>query len=351
MKEFNDHYPLILSLPAGEFILNLTKRVGYVNAKKFNVFSNTLKTKVEQYFISVVFPLEYKIAFTAMKAINKKLESNTDYQSFKGNFTPHCQNNSKAIHSCGNNLYLFSYNKTIEGYYAKESYIVCPTCNEIYKDNFVKLNCNECDVDFYSKINNDKANINPVMIENKYQLATWESYHCNVVVNDCMRCFQCQNPFYIDTSFNGLDGSSYLLLTCLKCNTSIKDNKAFWKYIKCKQEFISKAKLFNSLEYKNIKLCVLEAIVNKEKAKPSKVPCCKIDINQTKFYHNSKCKGELVFGTLNKKKIVICCKCETINEYQNYQWICPKCNEKIKLSIPTKLEIESDNQEKKHEIK
>ena len=82
-----------------------------------------------------------------------------------------------------------------------------------------------------------------------------------------------------------------------------------------------------------MKICIKEAILNKKRAKPDYLGCgCEInnDIQKIKFYHKSSCNGDLYLGELNKKKIVVCSKCESMGLYEGYVWTCPLCCKRFK---------------------
>ena len=102
----------------------------------------------------------------------------------------------------------------------------------------------------------------------------------------------------------------------------------------CKKLFTCDAKAYNPLEFKTIKICIKEAIVNKIRAKPEYLECnCELDYSEINFFHKANCKGNLFFGELNNKKTVICDKCDSIGFYDGYIWTCPLCLKKTKNII------------------
>ena len=104
-----------------------------------------------------------------------------------------------------------------------------------------------------------------------------------------------------------------------------------YKCLICKNNFSSEAKIFNSLEYKALKICIKDAIISKIKAKPKFFGCgCNNDIKKIKFIHRKYCRGELFLGELHGKKVVVCNKCDSIGNYENYIWTCPLCYKKFK---------------------
>ena len=48
-------------------------------------------------------------------------------------------------------------------------------------------------------------------------------------------------------------------------------------------------------------------------------------------------------GELNKKKIVVCSKCESMGSYEGYVWTCPICSKRFK----TDINYLNDNMEEK----
>jgi hypothetical protein len=190
--------------------------------------------------------------------------------------------------------------------------LFCEKCEMIYKSNFIKFKCNSTGDDFYSKV---------IDIENKdpncLPLATWKKYHCNAVMNDKMKCEKCNSELYFISNNK---------VFCKTCNKEFNPLEIKHKCLICKNIFSSEAKIFNSLEYKALKICIKEAIISKIKAKPKSLGCgCNSEIKKLKFIHRKFCRGELFLGELNGKKVVICSKCDSIGNYDNYVWTCPLC--------------------------
>ena len=117
-----------------------------------------------------------------------------------------------------------------------------------------------------------------------------------------------------------------------------------WICLICKKKFSSDAKIYNPLEYKTLKICVKEALVDRIKAIPKYLDCsCQIDFLKTNFFHRASCHGQLYFGELNGKKTVICSKCDSIGFYDGYVWTCPICLKKTKNIL---RENKFENEEK-----
>ena len=60
------------------------------------------------------------------------------------------------------------------------------------------------------------------------------------------------------------------------------------------------------------------------------------NINETPFLHKKECKGLLYLCNVenyflkNKKWVIVCEKCQAINNCKNFIWTCPKCNKRIR---------------------
>ena len=188
----------------------------------------------------------------------------------------------------------------------------------------IKFRCAETAIYFYSKI----TSTNSENDENDLPFATWAKYHCNVVINDLMKCQKCSN----NLNFKKKNKKNFIL--CKKCNEMWDPKDVKWECLICKKKFSSDAKAYNPLEFKALKICVREALTDKIKAVPKYLDCkCKIDFSTITFLHRKSCRGELFIGELNGKKTVICNKCDSIGFYDGYVWTCPICFKKTKNII------------------
>ena len=343
-NEYNEIFQNILLQPPGEFIQNLIKRVDLTTRKKINEFSNTTKVNVENFFNQQIYSREYKYASMALKSIEKKLINTPDLKPFDGKIIEHCnldKKDDKYIHFCGNNFYVYKYksiiqynlrnnnsNKEDEEKNDIEIMLVCPYCEMVYKSDLIKFHCNETGQDFYSKI---------IKKENsELPFATWKKYHCRALINDTLKCEKCNESFYFDKELN--------ILSCNKCNKVYNPMDLEWECLICKKKFKSEAKEYNNLEFKNIKICVKDTILNRVRAKPEYLNCdCEnVDLKTLKFFHKESCKGDIFLGEMNGKKIVVCNKCESLGNYDNYVWTCPICLKKFKIK-------KKNSSDKKHQ--
>jgi len=345
IEEYNDTYPKILLLNPLEFFQNILKGLELSLKEKINGFSQESKTKIEEYIIEKIYPSDYKFASFVRKNIKNRNESEISSHYFKGEILNHCENdksNDYYIHSCGEKFQYFRFktsnnlcnsmiyknnghernciNLSIDKKNCGTNHdicLFCEKCEMIYKSNFIKFKCNSTGDDFYSKV---------IDIENKdpncLPLATWKKYHCNAVMNDKMKCEKCNNELYFISNNK---------VFCKTCNKEFNPLEIKHKCLICKNIFSSEAKIFNSLEYKSLKICIKEAIISKIKAKPKSLGCgCNSEIKKLKFIHRKFCRGELFLGELNGKKVVICSKCDSIGNYDNYVWTCPLCYKKFR---------------------
>ena len=344
LEEYNELYQKILILTPEAFIQSLAKRVEITLKEKINGFSQNTKSVVENIIVEKIYSNDYKYALFVKRSIQQRTPLENNSHAFNNEIIPHCENDKKDnyyIHTCGQRFQTFKYKpithlslifKNSNNHNKKEYLLYCEECDMIYKSDLIKFKCYSSKEDFYSKIidKNEKGN---------YQLATWKKYHCNIIINDSMKCQICHENLYFLSEINKL--------FCIKCNLDFNPKTLIWKCIKCKSDFIAEVKLFNPLEYKNMKICVKETILNKKRAKPINLGCCcKYELKNMKFFHKSSCTGELFLGELNNKKVVVCNKCESLGLYEGYVWTCPLCYKRFKNNIKEKEPIENNIKEK-----
>ena len=304
LEEYDDLFPNIMTFSQAEFIPILEKFIQIALSPKgigypLGTISKILKI------------IQYKYYEPEYAHVNKLIQSIDDINNCEkfvtNNYIPHCNHTTMPIHKCGDKLYILG------------SYLLCLKCKMIYRSSCVLFHCDYCEKDYYTSIEKDN-NI-------KYKPATWEKYHCNAVINDVMKCFKCKNCLYINV-YN-------LKLCCLKCNFEIEQNRIKWKCIICNEDFQSDAKVYNPLEFKNMKIAVKQAIYEGIKAKPDVVPCCdmtKEEIEKANFYHKKDCNGILYQGILDNNKIIVCSKCHKLYYFEHHFWTCPICKERFRLS-------------------
>ena len=198
----------------------------------------------------------------------------------------------------------------------KIKFVVCELCKKVYYSSYILSLCNKCNVEYYTSILSSEEN--PDLL-----LATWENYHCPQLINEKMKCIQCREFFYLNMK-NGF-------LTCLnkKCEFSIKPSRILWTCIVCKTEFKNGVKPYNPLDIIFTKKLIEQTIFLKHKAHPTKLPCCKLNVFFTEFYHKKGCHGILYQSEFNDRIIIVCEKCRGINFIDRFKWTCPKCGKKF----------------------
>ena len=314
LEEFKELYQKILILSPSEFLLNLKKGTEISIRSKNYKLTEKNHNLVQKYIFHNIYQNNYKQAQMIKKIIlnRNKYELSNNY--FNEEIIPHCEKDKIDgfnTHTCGEKFQVYKNNE--------ETILYCIKCNMIYESSLIKFKCSESGIYFYSKIINKDNN------DNNMPYSTWSKYHCNAVINDIMKCQICSNYLY----FMKNDGGEYIF--CKICKKKWETSELEWTCILCKKKFISKAKPYNPLEFKELKLCVKEALMNKIKAKPKYLNCpCNFDFSHINFIHKKSCEGELYIGELNGKKSVICNKCNSIGLYEGYIWTCPICYTKTK---------------------
>ena len=319
--EYHDLFPNILNIHKKDFIPILLKFIQISLIPKNLIYNEQTVKKI----LKIIEEDLYETEFTF---INDKIHNlkNINCERFTGqNFIPHCNKTSIPLHNCGHHLYSLD----------NGLYFLCLNCKQIYHPNSIILKCDNCDLDYYSKI---EKNFDP---ENNLHPATWLKYHCNAVINDIMKCPKCKDNLYINSKNKNI-------LICKKCKSEFDQLNTKWKCIICNNEFTSEAKIYNPLEFKIMKMAVKNTLFNGIEAKPEYVPCCNIkkeELINYKFCHKKECHGVIYQGKFNKRKIVVCSKCHMLNYYEYHFWMCPICHERfqIKDNKNYKSRINSNN--------
>ena len=337
IDEYNDLFQKILILTPNDFIQILKKMIVISLKDKFNGFSKEIKLKIEDLIIEKLYCHDYKYALFAKKnLVNRKY---SHFFSLKNNeeIIPHCDKCKKDgnyIHECGNKFQIYKYKsisldnndiKSLKNLIRPKYLLFCSYCDMIYKSDLIKFKCNSSQENFYSEII-EKNN------GNNSKLVTFKKYHCNIIISDSIKCQKCsENLYYINEN----------KIFCQKCKIEYDPKNLTWKCIKCRKDFTAEIKVYNPLEYKNMKICVKEAILNKKKARPEYLGCnCNIEnLNRLTFFHKNNCKGLLYQWELNGKKVVVCQECESLGNYNGYSWTCPICLKRFKINS-------EDNKEK-----
>ena len=337
--EYEENIDDILILNEKEFISHLKNGVEQqledlysekcFSDKKFkNYFERALNN------INTDYKSDYNLIFDVYNnySKNKNLRKN-NFEFLNSNYRRHCINemrNDHATHNCNsenNKFLLVKRNNNSE-------FVICINCKKVYYSTYILCKCYKCNKEYYTEILPKE--------ENEFLLpATWEEYHCKQIVNEKMKCIKCQETLYLNMKIE--------MLQCLnkKCKFTSKPSKILWTCSICQTDFKSSAIPYNNLELEAIKKIINQALIQKHKAHPDKIPCCKLNVFFTDFYHNNKCDGILYTGELNDDVIIVCEKCHKINFYDRFIWTCPKCGKKFKYDKSNINEDYTDSDKEK----
>ena len=192
--------------------------------------------------------------------------------------------------------------------------IICRNCLKSYKANYINLFCNFCSIPYYTRIITSNEIYN-----NNLQPATWDKYHCHLIINQQMNCIKCQSPLFLDLK----EGK----LICKNCNFCDEPYNINWTCIKCGENFNSNAKIYNPYEFKPFSNAIKKGIFEKKSALPDKIPC---GHNPNLIIHNNNCDGKLYFTELNGIQMVLCSKCKVMIKYQKFIFECVECGKKFR---------------------
>ena len=214
------------------------------------------------------------------------------------------------MHSCGGKYLQFKNEKT------KIEYVVCEKCYEAYLTSHIKMFCTECNEEYYSSIFGENYNLN-------LQLVTWYKYHCNAVINDCIKCPKCKYKLFLNLKEN--------ILICNNCDFKSNPDDMNYQCLVCKKDFKANLKIYNSIEFDIIKISIKNALLYKLERKPNTLPCCKKDVKNLDFFHKKECAGKLYSGYWNSNNIIVCSKCRMLSEIDKFIWTCPLCYQRFKI--------------------
>ena len=279
----------------------------------------------------------YNFLSKAWSNHEKNIIKNTSNEEMLKIFRKHCINNDEyAYHNCDlkDNTFLIINSSQSDGEQNNNiSYVICNACKKVYFSSFIQCRCHKCNVDYYTSILSPEEDMNLLP-------ATWDNYHCPQIINEKMKCIKCREIFYLNMKTN--------MLTCLnkKCGCVSKPSRILWTCTVCKKDFKSGCIPYNPLDLIVIKKVIRQTLLLKHLAHPNKMPCCKLNVFFTNFYHKNSCKGILYVGELNGSLIIVCDKCHAINFYDRFIWTCPECGkrfrDKIKINNNINKKIENE---------
>jgi len=328
--EYEEILPTILQIDEDEFFGNLNERIQYLFEELYSEDYKSIKKvlkilkDVEQNF----YDFTYKIDLNLInKVINKSATSSPKKETLI-QLKQHCPKSGEdPIHHCGTKFL------PISEFKRGVVFVYCKTCNLVYFSHSILMFCESCQKEYLTQLTDAESK--------NYEPATWEKYHCGALINDQMRCINCSEFFFLRLQDK--------MLYCKNCKTEAKPRSIEWNCFICHTDFKSNAKVYNPLEFKLIKSIIKNALLYKDPAKPESVPCCKLDLDETEFFHKKECKGRLFNGTMDRKDVVVCEECKVITNYNNVLWTCPKCLKRFrqkndkdnKENTPTKETLES----------
>lgn len=346
ITEFEERISNIIIQSESEFMLNFSKRMDLLLRDEYSDDSieNEILINLSKQITKKIYDKFYKpMKNLFIKAVNdyeitsKSIKNGSVFNLFfSQNFRKHCVNcDNFAFHSCkGNFIPVYTnYKMNLdtdnllekipkEGLKFQQvksidflTFVVCTQCKKAYLSKDILMFCFTCNVNFHSTVlKNEDLQLQP---------ATWETYHCKALLNDTMKCINCKSVLFINMSTN--------MLECKKCNLSCDPYSILWKCIKCSDEFNSNAKIYNQLEFKAVNRAIKIALIEKKIIKPLEVNCCKLDIENTNFFHKKECVGPLYEGNLDDQVIVICGICHVMNYFLRFIWTCPICFKRFNL--------------------
>ena len=263
---------------------------------------------------------DYSLINKAWASNEKSSKRKAINENYLSGFRKHCIHTEEyASHNCGSFRRGRKSNKNCHfiSVYSSESkrdikFVICEACKKVYYSTFILSYCNNCYIQYYTSLLTPEEN--PDML-----CATWKNYHCPKLINEKMKCINCFEPFYLNMK-NGY-------LTCLnkKCKMVTKPTNILWTCNSCGIEFKSEAIPYNPLDITYSKKLAEQTILLNHKAHPKKIPCCRLNVFFTDFFHKMDCDGLLYEMVLNGKIVVACEKCKKINYYEKFTWTCPKC--------------------------
>ena len=254
-------------------------------------------------------------------------------------FRKHCINTDEtAYHNCEfKNNYFITIKEDESS--NKIKYVICIQCKRVYFSSFILCKCHNCNIDYYTNVlnSNEEMNLLP---------ATWDNYHCPQKINEKMKCIKCKDIFYLNMKTG--------MLSCQnkKCGFISKPSRILWTCTVCKQDFKCGCVPYNPLDLIIIKRVIKQTLLLKHLAHPNRMPCCKLNVFFTNFYHKNSCRGILYVGELNGSLIIVCDKCHAINFYDRFIWTCPECGKRFRDKIKTIInnQNENNNENKNEEI-
>ena len=326
-NEYNEMLGDILNLKEDIFIDQVKEGVSLLLEDYYtdsSLSDNRLSKLLEENITEIKnkYKQDYNLINKAWSTYDKSSKRRSNNDCLLTGFRKHCINtDERASHNCCSNerdgernchFIIVNDSDSKKGI----KFVVCENCKKVYYSSFILARCYKCKVDYYTSLLSSHEN--PELL-----LATWENYHCQTFINEKMKCIKCHEHFYLNMKTG--------LLMCLnkKCEFVSKPKRILWQCSVCKADFISGAIPYNPLDAEVTRRLISQTILLKHKAHPKKMPCCKLNVFFTDFYHKHNCDGLLYESELDDNVIIVCEKCRSINFYDRFHWTCPKCGKKF----------------------
>ena len=332
--QYNDIFPEILKLDHANF-LNLLQKQVTINLSLIKKHSPPILLKKIEEMFSKKYLQEKEIVSKDYEMIKSFQKEQLDYLD-RLNCVIHCIKCKHPLHTCGFRLVLYG------------DYVYCLYCMKVYNEYQVNMYCEECDLEYYSKL----REIVDYNLES-YFLISISDYHCNVEEEETLKCPECESDLYADIMSQN-NTNKIEEATCLNCNFIFDISLFKYECKKCGQNYKSDAKIYNDFNYrKNDLLCKIHALNNKKLASPESLlnKACECNLNYVvKYKHHDG--GLLYEGEKNGEKVIVCEKCLQILDYSEYNFSCPLCNTKFKQSnIYENYQQNNSGNEKEYYIK
>ena len=311
-EQYNDLFSDILIFDQQFFLDNLKKQVMvYLDILK-KYATPVLFKKTEDIFVKKYLE-EKDIVSKDYELIQNTPKEQLEYLD-KLNTIIHCQKCKDALHTCGYKFILFG------------NFVYCIYCMKVYNDQQVFMYCDECDLEYYTKL----REIVDFNLQNYYLVAI-SDYHCKLDKEEKIKCPQCFKDLYADI-LNPKNFENIEEVICIYCNLAFNINLFNFKCKQCTKVFKSKAKIYNEFSNKKSDLiCKIHTLCSKIYTGPYTLlnKDCDCNLNLVKQFKHSD-GGVLLDGERNGQKVIICDKCFQIFDYFSFIFSCPLCNKKFK---------------------
>ena len=190
---YSYYFPSILNSSKIYFLDKINKSIEEIisSLKDKDSYFSSINQNISQ--IKENIENKYNNDYQNISTSYKEYLKNPNKYEFIYRFRRHCsKTDSIAYHPCSNKTqgkFILLPGKDTS------SYAICSNCKQCFKSDFILLLCISCNIKYYSSILSPKE-------DNNIFPATWEKYHCNIMVNEIMKCIKCHNTLYLDLTRN-----------------------------------------------------------------------------------------------------------------------------------------------------